>query len=151
MEKRKEGQIVWKCKCDCGNFCYIRSHSLVCGDTKSCGCYRLAQLIERNHKHGDAIRGKEPRLYDTWINMKQRCSDKNHHHYHRYGGRGIKVCREWQTGYVSFRTWALSHGYRDDLTIDRIDNDKNYEPGNCQWISALENSNKARRKNDGKK
>ena len=96
--------------------------------TKSCGCKSF---------HG----GYYTRLHATWASMKQRCLDKNHHKYHRYGGRGITVCKEWME-FVNFRKWALKNGYKDDLTIDREDNDGNYEPSNCQFITSLENSRK---------
>ncbi len=95
---------------------------------KSCGCKSF---------HG----GYYTRLHTTWTSMKQRCLDKNHNKYHRYGGRGITVCNEWK-GFVNFREWALKNGYSDDLTIDRINNDGNYEPSNCQFITSLENSRK---------
>ena len=73
------------------------------------------------------------KLYSVWKTMKYRCSNKNNHKYKNYGGRGIKVCDEWKD-YSLFRTWALSNGYQDDLTIDRVDVDGNYEPNNCRWV-----------------
>ena len=88
----------------------------------------------RKKTHGESF----SRLYDIWSCMKTRCSNKKHPHFHRYGGRGIIVCDEWKRSYEAFRDWALSNGYHEDLTIDRIDNNGNYEPSNCHWISQKE-------------
>jgi hypothetical protein len=74
--------------------------------------------------------------------MKDRCTNPHNKSYHRYGGRGISVCDEWMNDYSAFQSWALSHGYTENLTIDRIDNDGNYTPNNCQWLTASENSKK---------
>jgi len=90
-----------------------------------------------------------PRLYNAWANMKKRCSNPRVHNYNRYGGRGISVCDEWQSS-KPFIIWALNNGYADDLTIDRIDNDGNYEPSNCRWVSPEENAaNKTAKYNQG--
>ena len=78
------------------------------------------------------------RLYQIWENMKKRCKNKNNHHYKNYGGRGITVCQEWDNSFCAFRLWALSSGYNDDLTIDRINVNGNYEPSNCRWITSME-------------
>lgn len=93
--------------------------------------------------------GVQPRLSNIIRGARQRCNNPNHRNYHAYGGRGIKVCEEWNNHTGAFIEWALSHGYRDDLTLDRIDNDGDYCPDNCQWISAIENSKK--RKTDNQK
>ena len=81
-------------------------------------------------------------LYSIWDSMKRRCEKPNNQHYDRYGARGIKVCPEWHD-FEDFEQWALSNGYRDGLSIDRIDNDGDYCPGNCQWISPSDNTSKA--------
>lgn len=105
-----------------------------------------------NLYHGDAKGGKCARLYNIWTSMKQRCHDENHKEFHRYGGRGISICPEWLY-YLSFKEWALASGYADNLCIDRINNDKGYHPGNCQWITRAANSAKQAmkvRRSDGK-
>ena len=81
------------------------------------------------------------RIYETWQDMKRRCYNKQNARYDRYGGRGITVCDEWLNNFQSFYDWAISNGYSDDLTIDRIDNDGNYEPSNCRWSTAKEQCN----------
>ena len=90
--------------------------------------------------------GKQPaRLYRIWANMINRCTNPNADNYPFYGGRGIKVCDEWRMDYISFRDWAFSNGYADNLTLDRIDNDGNYEPTNCRWETHLRQCNNTRR------
>ena len=117
------------------------------GKTKSCGCLRDDMIAEVNKKHGKAGVGKKSRLYNVWVGMRQRCNDKNHTSYHNYGGRGISVCPEWDD-FETFESWALVNGYDPDAeygkcTLDRIDVNGNYEPGNCRWISMSEqNKNK---------
>ena len=80
-------------------------------------------------------------LYRVWSELRQRCSNPNHVWYHRYGGRGISVCNIWERDFLSFRVWALSHGYRKGLTVDRIDNDGNYQPDNCWFTTRKEQAN----------
>lgn len=84
--------------------------------------------------------GKLSRLYNIWSRMKQRCFNKKYHGYHYYGGRGITVCKEW-LDYLPFHNWAMSNGYENNLTLDRKDNNRNYEPGNCRWITHKEQQN----------
>lgn len=98
----------------------------------------------QNLKHGDNDKGGRARLWRIWRNMKTRCYNVNIRQYKNYGGRGISVCHEWHE-YLPFKQWALANAYRDDLTIDRIDNNKGYFPDNCQFITRSENSKKARR------
>lgn len=95
----------------------------------------------QNWKHGESGNKTRSRLYVIWSNMKQRCNNPNNYTFRWYGGRGIIMCEEWDD-YLNFKEWALSHGYSDDLTIDRIDPDGDYEPSNCQWISKHDNCTK---------
>lgn len=85
------------------------------------------------------------RAYRIWQNMKRRCTNKNDHAYYCYGGRGITICEEWLNSSEAFMDWAYSHGYADDLEIDRIDPDGNYEPSNCRWITKEENAHRSRK------
>lgn len=135
----KRGNAGWLCKCDCGNEATTTGPHLISGHTKSCGCYRVDRSKETNRKHGLFVGSthKRPRIYGIWARMKQRCLDPNVSEYGRYGGRGIKVCNEWME-FIPFRDWALANGYSDDLSIERIDNDGNYEPSNCKWIPQRE-------------
>lgn len=129
--ERTGNSLKWICKCDCGNIVKAYGYDLQRGRVTSCGC--------RKEKHG----GRYSRLYEIWHSMKSRCNNKCHKFYKYYGGKGIKVCSEWENSFVLFREWAFGHGYDDSLTIDRIDSSGNYEPGNCQWITAKENTRKA--------
>ena len=133
-------KTYYVCQCDCGNIKVVRADALISGATKSCGCIKKEQdkiNLTANHKH----KMSGTRIYETWQDMKRRCYNKQNARYDRYGGRGITVCDEWLNNFQSFYDWAISNGYSDDLTIDRIDNDGNYEPSNCRWSTAKEQCN----------
>ena len=123
----------WECLCDCGNTIVIQGGALRSGHTRSCGCLVKELLAERATTHGMSY----DRLYQTWADMKQRCSNPRCKSYPDYGGRGISYADEWNNFEV-FREYALSVGYDDTLTIERIDVNGNYEPGNVKFIPLKE-------------
>lgn len=135
---QKGHDTKWKCRCDCGKTVYANTTSLRSGHTKSCGCYTHDLARERHTKHGLTANGI-PRIYRTWDGMKQRCNNPRSISYPHYGGRGIKVCREWAESFQAFYNWAMTHGYADDLQIDRINNDGDYCPENCRWVTPRQN------------
>lgn len=131
---------LWKCKCDCGNECVKLGIQLRRQQTRSCGCIHKEQLSARNQRYSVIA---PRRLYQTWHGMIDRCEKRKSKYYCNYGGRGISVCEEWHD-FDSFASWALTHGYSDDLTIDRVDNDGNYCPENCKWSTKVEQENNKR-------
>lgn len=154
------GRTYSKCLCDCGNIVVVQNKKLRSGNTKSCGCYKKDLISalgkrtgsknikkahevawENNKKH----KMSNSRLYRIWHGMKQRCYNANSNNYNYYGGKGIKVCDDWFNDFNNFMNWALSAGYNDNLTIDRVDVFKDYCPENCRWITKEENSGRVTR------
>ena len=146
------GDSIWKCKCDCGNYVNVKTSRILNLHTKSCGCYRkensskLGKALKGNEKLKtlNTVHGCEPRkLHNSWQAMKNRCNNPHNNRYHCYGGRGIQVCEEWSE-FTPFRDWALANGWKEGLTIDRIDSEKDYEPSNCRWSTQKEQQNNRR-------
>lgn len=137
-KQRNRGAVVWRCKCDCGTECLTTSTSLIRGK-KSCGCLKheilSKQAKEQKHRliHG-MVRTKD---YYRWTEIKKRCQNPNCKNYPNYGGRGIKVCDEWCQDFQSYYDYVskLPHYGEEGYSLDRINNDGDYEPGNVRWAT----------------
>lgn len=138
------GNVNWECLCDCGNKKIIRGAHLRGGLTSSCGCYNHENIVSLGKKWGghNKIHGmKHSRLYDLWSNMKARCYNPKTDSFEWYGAKGIKVCKEWKHDFLKFYKWAMANGYKENLSIDRLDNTKDYSPENCKWSTMKEQQN----------
>jgi hypothetical protein len=135
--KRETGNRKVLCRCDCGTEKLVGVWELSNGVTKSCGCLVVEQIKTLCLSHG----GEGTPIYNVWHSMKSRCQTPSAGAYKRYGARGITVCKEWTDSFVKFRNWAKDAGYGEGLQLDRINNDGNYEPTNCRFVSPIVNAN----------
>lgn len=135
--KENNKQTYWKCICECGNTTIVTSAHLKNGHTKSCGCLQKEVVKNMMTTHNLT----HTKLFKVWRGMKDRTLNKNDKHYKNYGNRGIKICNEWLEDFKCFYDWALNNGYKEGLTIDRINVNGNYEPNNCRWITWKEQQN----------
>ena len=141
--KDKNRNILWECRCDCGKTVNVSAHALRRGQ-RNCGCTHAGVTHNQTNT----------RLYSIWTGIKRRCYNPHDKSYQKwYGSKGIRMCDEWRDNFMSFHDWAISNGYTDDLTIDRINSAKNYEPSNCRWatpqVQAINRSNNVRFIYDG--
>ncbi len=140
---RSDGrQSRWECLCDCGKTTIVIRSNLVSNQIISCGCNRIRQTILRSLTHGHRRHYGRTPIYNSWAGMIQRCTNKHSGQYKDYGGRGITVCKRWAT-FANFLT-DMGSSWRSGLSIDRINNDGNYEPGNCKWSTKIEQNNNRR-------
>lgn len=143
----KCGRILWVCQCECGKQITAERGNLIHGRIKSCGCLKNARIATVNKTHGLT----HTRLHRIWLNMKTRCYNPRYKQYESYMGRGISICDEWKDDFKAFYDWAIANGYKDNLSIDRINNDGNYEQSNCRWVDSYVQANNRRPRRRQKK
>jgi hypothetical protein len=152
-ERRRYGKAtftLWRCRCDCGVERIVFGCNLRAGYSKSCGCLSREQTTKRNTKHGHAVRGQHTRAYDAWQHLKQRCTNPNNKDYPNYGGRNIGFHPDYRDDFLAFFADVLDP--QDGLSLDRIDNNRGYEPNNMRWADAVtQRANQRPRKRKGRR
>ena len=145
---RTHNRVYLFCKCECGADVRARKDSVLSGQIVSCGCNRIEKAHYSGLKHAESCKTHgmtNTRIFRIWVGMRKRCSYQKGKDYKHYGERGITVCKEWESNFIAFKEWAFANGYSDNLTIDRINVDGNYEPSNCRWITMAEQQKNKRR------
>lgn len=140
-KNRIQSRVYLICKCECGTEVRARKDSVLSGAIVSCGCNRREKAHYSGIKHAQSCithNMSKTRLYGIWRSMKSRCYNKTCGGFQNYGGRGVTVCDDWKNSFEKFKDWAISNGYKDNLSIDRINVKGNYEPTNCRWITMLD-------------
>lgn len=137
---RNNGHIMWECLCDCGKTSIVKGIHLKSEHTKSCGCAQSAMMKKISKTRSKTHGFSKTDLYHVWASMKSRCYYPKNVSYPYYGLRGIVVCNEWKK-FENFYSWAINNGYKKGLSIDRINNDGNYQPNNCRWATLKEQAN----------
>ena len=127
----------WVCRCQCGTVKTIRWNHLKSKGTISCGCHRKELATTHGLSGGH---NNQTHLFRVWCQIRNRCYTKTSQDYKYYGGKGVVLCEAWESNYANFNDWAMAHGYKKGLTIDRLNSNKSYSPENCQWITQSENS-----------
>ena len=142
VKNDKYKHVKYLCMCDCGKIVEVRGDGLLSKHTQSCSCLHDEILLKNkgNVKHGKY----GTRLYRIWSAIKRRCNNPNTINYKDYGGRGITMCNEWLNNFLSFHEWALNNGYKDNLTIERLNVNESYSPLNCKWVTYKRQNNNKR-------